>query len=160
MKGIEMPVNTVIIVALAIMVLLMLAMFFFGGTRQMSATSLESAWSQGCSILKSHNCEADKVEGIMVADITGDGIKDSLLLICRAKYQDDTVSEYWCRNKCCGTVIVEGTSCSATGGVGDKECQMGFGRSTWKCNTAKDGNPDPACCPDAKQWSQTSRECE
>ena len=149
MKGISLPVNAVIIIALAVMVLLMLAAFFGGGVGQMSSASVESAWSQGCNILKNtYNCDATEVLNIKTTDITGDGVEDSLLVVCRAKYKDDTLSEYWCRNKCCVTVITEGTPCKK-----DKDCQIGWGKGNWGCSSGH-------CCPSGKTWNSGTGVCD
>ncbi len=138
LKGISLPVNSVIIIALAVMVLLMLAAFFTGVFRQTGSVDVGNAWTQGCSILKhTYNCNGSKVAEIKTSDITGDNVDDSLLVVCRAKYKDDTVSKYWCRNKCCATVITEGTPCKDP-----KDCRIGWGKGDWKCNTT----PTPSVC--------------
>ncbi|MCK4429540.1 MAG: hypothetical protein KAU95_04135 [Candidatus Aenigmarchaeota archaeon] len=150
-----MPVNTVIIIALAVMVLLMVAAFFFSSTGNISATNLESAWSNGCHMLKNtYHCNPDKLIELKVADINGDGSPDALLDICRAKY-GSSMSKYMCRNKCCGTLIVEGTSCEVK-----EDCQFGWDKGTWECNPASAGTPDPACCPEGKSWNGDNHKCE
>jgi len=143
MKGIELPVNSVIIIALAIMVLLMIAAFLMGA--DVSPSKVESAWSQGCNILKNtHNCDADKVTDIIVTDITGDAVGDSLLVICRAKFKNDNASVHWCRNKCCTTVITEGTPCTVP-----EDCRIGWGKAEWVCESKR-------CCPsDRPTWDAT-----
>lgn len=131
LKGIEMPVNSVIVIALAVMVLLMLATFFFGGTGQTRSVSIESAWGEGCNILKvRYNCDGSKVSEIRTADITGDGIEDSLLAICKIKY-GEKATKYGCRNICCGTIITEGTPCEEP-----EDCRFGFGKTQWDCDTS------------------------
>ena len=101
MKGIELQVNSVIVIALAIMVLLMIAAFLMVGG-DTSSMDLEKAWNQGCGVLKNtHNCDRSIVDSLQVLDVTGDGIADNLLTICRAKYNDQTLTGTYCRNQCC-----------------------------------------------------------
>ena len=149
-KGISLPVNAVIIIALAVMVLLLIAAFFGGGAGQMGAATIESAWAQGCQALKSENCNASAVENIMVGDITGDNEPDSLLVACRIKFKKDDASIYWCRNQCCHTVISEGTACEPGH---DEDCRFGLFRGDWHCSNGH-------CCPADKTWNENNQTCE
>ena len=155
LKGIELPVNSVIIIALAIMVLLMIAAFLMGA--DVSPSKVESAWSRGCGVLKStYNCDASKVKDIIVTDITGDAVDDSLLVICRAKFKNDEASAHWCRNKCCTTVITEGTPCTDP-----EDCQIGWGRDNWACNPAVEPVGEKRCCStSARKWNESAGTCQ
>ena len=156
MKGIELPVNSVIVIALAIMVLLMMAAFFMNA--DVSSTNVESAWSQGCNVLKNtYNCDASKVSSIIVTDITGDAVDDSLLAICRAKFKNNVASAHWCRNKCCSTVITEGTPCTDA-----EDCQIGWGRDEWDCTTpvVGEGVGDRCCSDSARSWNKSAGTCQ
>jgi len=152
MKGIELPVNSVIVIALAIMVLLMIAAFLMGGLGPMSSTDVENAWTQGCSVLKNtHNCDRTKVDSLQVVDVTGDGIADNMLTICRAKFNDQTLTGTYCRNKCCTTVIQEGSECENDD---DRDCRFGFGTGNWVCDAG-------FCCPsDRPVWNAGTGMCE
>ena len=155
-KGIALPVNSVIVIALAVMVLMMLAAFFMFGF-DTTPTNVERGWTNGCGTLKSaHNCDAEKVSSIDTGeDVTGDGVSDNLLEVCRQKFTYADANEYFCRNKCCSTTAVEGMACSI-----NEDCQSGLGRRNWECNSAVDGTPNPACCPSGKGWNETSNQCE
>ncbi|MBN2095425.1 MAG: hypothetical protein JW727_05230 [Candidatus Aenigmarchaeota archaeon] len=61
-KGVELPVNSVIVIALAIFVLLMMAAFFSGAGKNIDKTQLQTASSEACSILSTvYNCDSSKV---------------------------------------------------------------------------------------------------
>lgn len=155
LKGIALPVNAVIIIALAVMVLLLIAGFFGSGAVQMSSAEIEKAWTQGCDALRARNCNADQVTQITTVDVTGDNIADNLLIVCRVKFKDDKVTEYWCRNKCCNTIITEGTDCKE-----NIDCQFGIGRSDWICEDSLVPPPTKACCPNGKEWNNTAGQCQ
>jgi len=104
-------------------------------------SDVENAWRSGCNILKNtHNCKADKLTEIKVGDITGDGMEDSLLKACRKKFEDKTLSIYWCRNKCCNTIIQEGSECEV-----NADCHFRFGKGDWVCTNNH-------CCPSGRIW--------
>ncbi len=151
LKGIALPVNSVVIIALAMMVLLMLAAFFAGGFRQGSSTKVENAWNNGCRTLEeAYNCDADDVSSIETGkDVTGDDSPDDLLTVCKQKFDDKSLNKYFCRNKCCRTTIVEGTSCGK-----DKDCQSGLGKGDWTCDTV-----DSKCCPSEEEWCSDDIKC-
>jgi len=149
-KGISLPVNAVIIIALAVMVLLLVAAFFGGGAGQMGAATIESAWTQGCNALKSAKCNATAVKNITVGDVTGDDKPDNLLTVCRIKFKKDDASIYWCRNQCCHTVISEGTACEPGH---DEDCRFGLFRGDWYCDNGH-------CCPAGKKWNENNQTCE
>ncbi|MGC9311024.1 MAG: hypothetical protein ACP5E4_04870, partial [Candidatus Aenigmatarchaeota archaeon] len=96
-KGIALPVNSVIIIALAIFVLLMIAMFFGKSSEQLSTSELSSAFQQGCSVLSSgHNCNTDKVAEIQTSLIVGGEAKD-LLYACRNYFNDPSMTAQQCK---------------------------------------------------------------
>jgi len=125
MKGIELPISTLIIIIVCIAVLLAIIMFFFGGynpTR--NAVNLETARSIACQKLTSMSCNVNP-ETIQVADFdadkngnmnnlgTGSTGKcdgsdqpgDNLLMLCKCYYGiDDPVQstrEQNCKEKVC-----------------------------------------------------------
>ncbi len=136
MKGIELPVNSVIVIALAIMVLLMIAAFLMGGLGPMGSTDVESAWSSGCKVLTStYNCDSTKVKTIdSGVDVTGDGVSDTLFQVCQKKYGEtstgEDITENFCRNKCCTTIISTELDC-----VQDIDCNSAVGGLGWTCDT-------------------------
>jgi hypothetical protein len=63
MKGIELPVNAIVIVAVAILVLAVIAAFFVGalGTN-MAGINLEQAFTKGCeALIRAYNCDENKI---------------------------------------------------------------------------------------------------
>ena len=149
LKGISLPVNAVVIIALAVMVLLLIAAFFGSGVGQIGAANIESAWTQGCNALKSANCNASAVKNITVGDVTGDDKPDNLLTVCRIKFKKDDASIYWCRNQCCHTVISEGTECEE---YHHEDCRFGLFRDDWHCDNGH-------CCPKGKNWNADTQSC-
>ncbi|RLJ02267.1 MAG: hypothetical protein DRP10_01845 [Candidatus Aenigmatarchaeota archaeon] len=149
MKGISLPVNSVIIIALAVMVLLMLAAFFGIGSSPITSSNVENAWNKGCATLKdAYDCNPDKVSTINTGiDIDGDKVPDSLLKVCREKFNDPDVTVYWCRNKCCNVIIREGVTCGE-----DEDCKTTY-TSNWICSSGH-------CCPPSKTWNDTKGVCD
>ena len=77
-----MPVNAVVVIALAIFVLLMLAALFGGAFPQTRQTNIATAWSKGCAKLNDYyKCEATDFD--TGYDIDGDGATDNFLKVCR-----------------------------------------------------------------------------
>ncbi len=136
MKGIELPVNSVIVIALAIMVLLMIAAFLMGGLGPMSSTDVETAWSNGCKVLTStHQCDSSKVSTIdSGVDVTKDGLSDTLFQVCQKKYGETSegagITENFCRNKCCSTIVSTELDCAV-----DIDCTSAVGGLGWTCDT-------------------------
>jgi|GEM_PF-2084323 len=156
-KGISLPVNAVVIIALAIFVLLMLAALFGGAFPQTRQTNIATAWSKSCAKLNQYyNCRvADFDTGY---DIDGDGATDNFLKVCRAYFDDPNLEIEQCRNRCCGTTTrydTEGSSCTS-----NADCGEGF-----KCVDAKvNATASPSgkrCCPTDKTFfNLTSYKCE
>lgn len=149
LKGIELPVNSVIIIALAVMVLLMLAVFFMGGTTSLGSANLGTEWTQSCGILKStYNCNADSLLSIRTEDVTGDGVEDSLLDVCKLYFNKPEATKYFCRNKCCNTQVSEGMIC-----IEDDDCRTGLLSGGWICSTGR-------CCPTTNHyWDAATNSC-
>ncbi len=91
-KGITLPVNSVIIIALAVMVLLILAVFFVKGTGNINKTELENAWTACCSTIQTiHHCNTNesafKLSDINPGyDINSNGTTENCEQICRMKF--------------------------------------------------------------------------
>jgi len=112
-----------------------------GSNYRISNMELESAWSQSCGVLKNtHNCNKSFVDSLKVVDVTGDGIADGMLTICRANFNDQTLTKTYCRNKCCNTIIQEGFDCEV-----NADCHFGFGKGDWICINNH-------CCPFGRIW--------
>lgn len=88
-KGITLPVNSVIVIALAVMVLLMLAAFFAGGASQIDKATLENAWTKCCSTIQGmYNCnQSANLSNINPGiDINANGTTENCEQICKAKF--------------------------------------------------------------------------
>jgi len=74
MKGMELPISTLVIIIVCIAVLLAVIMFFFGGYAQGSkAVNLETARSVACQKLASMNCDPNiNPASIQVVDFDAD----------------------------------------------------------------------------------------
>jgi hypothetical protein len=129
LKGISLPVNAVIIIALAVMVLLLVAAFLGGGITNIGQVNVENAWTKGCDVLKkTYNCRAEDVDNVVLTtDVNGDGENDNLLTLCHVKFYNTSL--YYCRNVCCNTVVTEGMACED-----DVDCRFGPLRDDWICN--------------------------
>ena len=145
MKGISLPVNAVVVIALAIFVLLMMAAFFGGGFGQTTQVNAASAWSRACSTLKT-SYECKEMDFSTEFDIDGDGYGDSFVKICRAYFDNPDLSLRECRDKCCGTTTKylsrEGESC-----VSNTDCQEGL-----SCIYGK-------CCDTSSKATQIGEDC-
>lgn len=68
MKGMELPINMIIIIAIAMLILVVVGAYFsgaFGGTS--NAISLENAFSQACSqLVSAYNCDTQYMGTIKV----------------------------------------------------------------------------------------------
>ncbi|OYT43612.1 MAG: hypothetical protein B6U88_00540 [Candidatus Aenigmarchaeota archaeon ex4484_56] len=147
-KGISLPVNAVVVIALAIMVMLMLAGFLWSSTKNTSNVVLQNAWDKGCNILKSYNCDADMVSSIDTEiDVTNDNVPDTFLTVCQMRHGSNA-TKYTCRNKCCGTVITEGLNCTES-----RDCTSAVGGYDWYCSNNH-------CCPSDKTWNAAQNKCD
>jgi hypothetical protein len=123
MKGIELPVNVLIILAVAVIVLIaLIAMFYPAFINGSGTASMDMAKSQACrSLLVGYDCKnsdgrtpATSITGIgalaliKVDNYDVDGIEglnsngDTLWNLCRLKYQIATEAD--CRKLCSCTV--------------------------------------------------------
>jgi len=112
-KGIELPVNAVIIIALAIFVLLMLAAFFGKSSGELDQTQVTSAFNQGCSQLSSsYNCDYEKVNEIKTSLVIN-GQAKTLLEVCRMSFNNPSMSALKCKFACstCPKRVYDGSPC-------------------------------------------------
>jgi hypothetical protein len=112
-KGIELPVNSVIIIALAIFVLLMLAAFFGKSGSELDKTAVNTAFNQGCSQLSSsYNCDYEKVSEVKTSLVVN-GQEKTLLDVCRMSFNDPSKSALKCKFACqiCPKRVTDGSPC-------------------------------------------------
>jgi len=85
MRGISLPIQTVVGIAIAVIVLLSVVAFFMRSfvppTSRMSDTD---AWNQGCGTWRMRGCVLSDVDDITIAgyDYDGDGVDDTLAEAC------------------------------------------------------------------------------
>ncbi len=135
-KGIALPVNSVIIIALAIFVLLMLAMFLGKSSGQMEYADLAKAYREGCSQLKSsYQCSAEGVAQIMTS-FTEEGEPKDFLYVCRKYYNNPSMTAQQCRWSCqgCEKKVYEGSPCEI-----DEDCITPLTKEGWGCAKNSEG---------------------
>jgi hypothetical protein len=128
-KGITLPVNSVIIVALAIFVLLMISSFFGKSSNELATTQITNAFNQGCSQLSTvYNCDYNKVNEIKTSLITNNEAK-TLLDVCRMSFNNPSMSQLKCRFACqtCPKRVFVGSPCED-----DTDCKTPL-TFQWKC---------------------------
>jgi hypothetical protein len=109
MKGIELPINVLIIIVVAIIVLLaIISMFFTPFTTGSGSVSLETAKEQACrSLVVAYNCgTSTDLDKIIVDnydandDLKENQITDTLMSLCVHKFQITTGDTSSCRKLC------------------------------------------------------------
>jgi hypothetical protein len=139
-KGMELPVNSVIIIALAIFVLLMLAAFFGKSGSELDQTQINTAFNQGCSQLSSsYNCDYERVPEIKTSLVIN-GQAKTLLDVCRMSFNNPSMSAFKCKKACqvCQNRVYDGSYCED-----QTDCQTPL-TSYWPC---QDCVPDPSSPP-------------
>jgi hypothetical protein len=112
-KGIELPVNSVIIISLAIFVLLMLAAFFGNSGSELDQIRINTAFNQGCSQLStSYHCDHEKVSEVKTSLIVS-GEAKNLLEVCRMSFNNPSMSALKCKFVCqtCQKRVYGGSPC-------------------------------------------------
>lgn len=98
MKGISLSINTIIIVAIAILVLVFLGYtFLIGSFPPFYGMRLEQSFNSGC---EKYIKTGTSPENIFVGDINSDGSNDNLLTACRMYYGIDDMNLTECENRC------------------------------------------------------------
>jgi hypothetical protein len=141
-KGIELPVNSVIIIALAIFVLLMLAAFFGKSSNELTTTQVTNAFNQGCSQLSSsYNCDYEKLPEIKTSLIINNEAK-SLLDVCRMSFNNPSMSAFKCKKACrtCPKKVYQNSPCETTGSDPNEDCKSPL-TPNWNCD------PNNGCQP-------------
>jgi len=97
LSGVSLPISSVIIIALCILVLVALAIYFVHGSKSLATTEYENAFSRGCDIyLKTFK----NPEDIILDDVNNDAIPDSLLTVCRLYFSNPEMNSTECADKC------------------------------------------------------------
>jgi len=143
-KGITLPVNSVIIIALAIFVLLMLAAFFGKSSSDLTTTEITNAFNQGCSQLStSYNCDYEKLSEIKTSLIINNEAK-TLLDVCRMSFNNPSMSAFKCMKACqvCPNKVFDGSYCED-----DTDCHSPLTpyNSGWACIDASNPHNTNSC---------------
>lgn len=103
MRGISLPVNTIIIIALGVLVLLALASWFATHSKTKITDAVEG-WEKACTIWKYYKCDITKMSDLKVAmvDIDEDGQDDTIYEICMARYGNTQT----CKESCCPSMNI------------------------------------------------------
>lgn len=110
-KGISLPVNMIVIVALAVVVLLAATAFFYGGFGRTSTITTQNAWDTVCQRAKQRGgCAMDagtsnspfQNNQMAFNDIDNDGENEDILEVCQAQYgfSDSNLAQD-CKQQCC-----------------------------------------------------------
>ena len=103
-KGVSLPINMIIILAIAVIVLLSVVAFYTGGlTSSTTSISDADAWNRGCGIWKLRGCNETDDFQISGYDFDGDGTADKLSDACRNYLGYTSMSD--CHRVCCETEI-------------------------------------------------------
>jgi hypothetical protein len=97
MKGISLPINTVIVVVIAILVLSIVVFFFVTGTNPFIFTKYESEFNKGCEI---YVRTGQDIKNIVLGDVNLNGSNDNLLTVCRLRFSNKGMSKGDCENEC------------------------------------------------------------
>ena len=132
-RGITLPVNSVIIIALAIFVLLMLALFLGKSSGQLGYAELATSYKEGCSQLKSsYQCSAEGVTRVTTSYLEGGEPKD-FLYVCRKYHNNPNMTAQQCRWSCseCEKRVYRGSPCEI-----DDDCITPLTQG-WSCDFNK-----------------------
>jgi hypothetical protein len=101
-KGISLPVNFIVILAVAVVVMLIVVILMTGVITPTGTVNDIQAWSIGCERLIQRGCRGEDVERIIITgyDPNGDGQWDNLLTACQRRLGRDYTPEM-CREACC-----------------------------------------------------------
>jgi hypothetical protein len=97
MKGLELPMNTLIIVIVAVIVLLAVIVLFFGTWTGIWTIDINTAKARACTSFIANGCNMDKIDNKVVKDFPTKGSESSLSDICS---QLDIKSNEDCARSC------------------------------------------------------------
>jgi hypothetical protein len=102
MKGVELPINVLVIVAIAIIVLLgLVALYFLGFGPFSTGVSLQAAKSQGCQALVNQGCGDTDITVSYDVDGSGTIDEDDTLQALMEKSFGCTVDDIACTKRAC-----------------------------------------------------------
>lgn len=95
MKGLELPVNILVVIAVAVIVLLgITALYLAGFTPFGTSISTQSAWNAACQNVVascSYYDTTDRLNDIVtIIDADGDGSNDDLMQLCQFLHKNAT----------------------------------------------------------------------
>jgi hypothetical protein len=99
-KGVELPTNTVIVLALGIFVLVLVVLYVARGFNPLADASADSAVNQGCQKYAQMGGSPEIAGTLMVGDIDNDGKGDTLLKACQMSMKNPTMNAAECVNVC------------------------------------------------------------
>lgn len=75
-KGLSLPIEMIVIIAIAMLVLVVVAAFFVGGFGGGNAVTIEAAFQSGCNRLRLENCNYDGISSMTIPGykVFGDSI--------------------------------------------------------------------------------------
>jgi hypothetical protein len=131
MRGTSLPINMIIILTIAVIVLLAIASFFMGSFTPTSSTMSDiDAWNRGCGLWQIRGCSLTEdncmpIINIIGYDINGDGNPDTLGDACMRLYgvnrpdnkdgsECNTDAANYCYEKCCGRSTTPTTTSTTT----------------------------------------------
>jgi len=128
LRGVSLPVNSVIIIALAILVLVSLGYMFITGTNPFPQTvNPESAFITGCN---KYFQTGNSPENIPVGDINNDGKSDNLLAACRLYFSNESMDADGCLQKCRERFPFSSIGSGSSGGGSSGSGSSGGGSSS------------------------------
>ncbi len=101
-KGISLPVEMIVIIALAVIVLLAAGAFFIAGWLPGQVSTIDTqAWSNGCGMVKLRGCTSASDMNLKITnyDPGKDGNDDSVFDACKRAVGGTSTSD--CFNLCC-----------------------------------------------------------
>jgi hypothetical protein len=107
LKGISLPVNAVIVVALAVMVLLLIAAFATTGILPIMQTQEQTAWTKGCQTIQEvKHCDTKLSKSDLEAiptgvDLNNDKVDENFWEVCQKRYGNVNASTCVCNCPAC-----------------------------------------------------------
>ncbi len=125
LRGIGLPINTVIILTLAILVLVLIVYMIISGT-DISPITYQDAFRAGCRVYVE---TGQSPSTIMLNDVTKDGKEDSLLSVCRLYYAVSDMDDEACAGRCKEVFSFGGGSLTITCPTENNPCIGRIGQS-------------------------------
>jgi len=106
MKGLDLPVNTLIVIIVAVLVLLAIIVLFLGGYTGVQTIDASTALTKACLMVINNGCDPNKVLDKQVCadilcikkvDLGNKGSADTVMTICNATGITDSTA---CLKRC------------------------------------------------------------